>query len=217
MGWIVAFALAAAALAALWRLGRLDRGGLQLVAAALLLGLAGYAWQGRPALRGSPKSAAQRQPLPETGFMLLRRELLGRFDTADRWLSISEGFHRRGDSREAAGVIRSAIRAHPRNYQLWIGYGTELLVHGRGMTPAAQLAFQRAGELAPGHPAPPFFFAAALAETGDLDTAEAIWRTLLARPSTSPAWRAALQRQVALVDRARAIAAAQAEQQRRRP
>ena len=41
MGWLILLALALAAFAAIWRLGGLDRAGVQLLAAALLLALAG--------------------------------------------------------------------------------------------------------------------------------------------------------------------------------
>lgn len=206
MGWLIVLILAAAALAAIWRFGRLDRGALQLTAAALLLGLAGYAWQGRPMLAGAPSRAMAPRPLPETGFMQLRRDLIGQFDTADRWLTISESIHRRGNSADAAGAIRSAIREHPDNFILWIGYGYALAVHSNGLTPASQLAFKRAAAMAPDHPAPPFFYARLLAETGDLEEAERIWRGMLASGLESGKWRAALEEQLALVTQARAMA-----------
>ena len=123
MGWLIILLMAAAALVAIWRFAALDRAGLQLVAAALLLGLAGYAWQGRPMLAGAPRSAAAPRPLPETGFMLMRRDLLGQFGGADRWLNISESYHRRGNSKDAAGIIRSGLRSRPTDPVLWVGYG----------------------------------------------------------------------------------------------
>lgn len=206
MGWLIVLVLAAVAFAAIWRFGRLDAGGLQLTAAALLLALAGYAWQGRPMLEGAPRHAAAPRPLPETGFMQLRRDLVGQFDTADRWLTISESIHRRGNSGDAAGAIRSAIREHPDNFILWIGYGYALAVHSNGLTPASQLAFKRAAALAPDHPAPPFFYARLLAETGDLEEAERIWRSQLAGELESGKWRAAIEEQLTLVARARAMA-----------
>ncbi|MFN3388006.1 MAG: tetratricopeptide repeat protein [Allosphingosinicella sp.] len=208
MGWLIVLLLAAAAFAAIWRYGRLDRGGLQLTAAALLLALAGYAWQGRPMLEGTSSRAIAPRPLPETGFMQLRRDLVGQFDTADRWLTISESIHRRGNSADAAGAIRSAIREHPDNFVLWIGYGYALAVHAGGLTPASQLAFKRAATIAPDHPAPSFFYARLLAETGDLDEAERIWRGMLQGDPESDKWRAALEAQLALVVQARAIAGA---------
>lgn len=47
MGWLILLALVAASLAALWAL-RVRQGMLTGAAAALMLGAAGYALQGRP-------------------------------------------------------------------------------------------------------------------------------------------------------------------------
>lgn len=206
MGWIVLLALALAAFAAVWRFGRLDIAGLQLLAAALLLALAGYAWQGRPGLGGSPKAPPATEEVPDSTFTEMRGDMLGRFDTADRWLTIAETFQRRGDTRGGAGVIRSALRAHPENAILWIGYGNALVIHSGGLiTPAAQLAFDRAAQLAPDHPAPRFFFGLALAQSGRLDEAERVWRDLLATAPPDAGWRAGVEAQLEQLEQARAM------------
>jgi cytochrome c-type biogenesis protein CcmH/NrfG len=206
MGLLVLLVLAVAAFVAVWRLGRLDRTGAQFLASALLLAGAGYAWQGSPGLAGSPKAPPETQDLPETAFAQMRQDMLGRFDTADRWLTIAEGFQRRGDTRGGAGVIRSALRAHPDNAILWVGYGNALVVHSGGlMTPAAQLAFERAAELAPDHPAPRFFFGLALAQSGRLDEAQRIWSELVAGAPADAPWRAQVEQQLQALEQARAM------------
>ena len=206
MGWIILLVLALAAFAAIWRFGRLDGAGVQLLAAALLLALAGYAWQGRPSLAGSPKRPPEAQSLPDSAFAQMRQDMLGRFDTADRWLTIAEGFQRRGDTRGGAGLIRSALREHPDNAILWIGYGNALVIHAGGMiTPAAQLAFEKAAQLAPQHPAPRFFFGLALAQSGRLDEAERTWRDLLATAPPGAQWRAGVEAQLEQLEQARAM------------
>lgn len=205
MAWLLLALLAGGAFVAIWRFGRLDRAGLQLLAAALLLALAGYAWQGRPGLAGSPRAAAARPPVPETAFTTLRRDMFGSFDTADRWLIIAEGRLRRGDTREAAGAIRAAIRAHPRNAILRTGYGDALVLHGGGvLSPAADLAFRRAVSLAPEHPGPRLFHGIALAQNGRLEEAERRWRQALAlTPATAP-WREGREGPIEAVAQARA-------------
>lgn len=206
MGLLVLLVLAVAAFAAIWRFGRLDRAGIQFLASALLLACAGYAWQGSPGLGGSPRPPPETQDLPETAFARMRQDMLGRFDTADRWLTIAEGFQRRGDTRGGAGVIRSALREHPGNAILWVGYGNALVVHAGGlMTPAAQLAFERAATLAPDHPAPRFFFGLALAQSGRLDEAERIWRDLVATAPADAPWRPQVEQQLQMLEQARAI------------
>jgi len=206
MAWLILLVLALAAFGAIWRFSRLDSAGLQLLAAALLLALAGYAWQGRPGFAGSPKAAPETEPVPDSAFAQMRQDMLGRFDTADRWLTIAEVFQRRGDTRGGAGLIRSALREHPRNATLWIGYGNALVMHAGGMiTPAAQLAFERAAGLAPEHPAPRFFFGLALAQSGRLDEAERVWRELLARAPPDARWRAGVEAQLQQLQQARAM------------
>ena len=58
MGWLFAIGLAALAWTLLWRSGRVPRAALEIVAAALLLALAGYAWQGNPGMAGKPVAQA---------------------------------------------------------------------------------------------------------------------------------------------------------------
>ena len=206
MGWLILLVLALAAFAAIWRFGRLDPAGVQLLAAALLLALAGYAWQGRPGLGGSPRPPPEAQALPDSVFARMRQDMLGRFDTADRWLTIAEGFQRRGDTRGGAGLIRSALREHPDNSILWIGYGNALVIHSGGLiTPAAQLAFERAAQLAPDHPAPRFFFGLALAQSGRLAEAERLWRELLASAPPDAGWKAGVEAQLQQLEQARAM------------
>ncbi len=204
MGLLVLLVLALAAFVLIWRFGGLDRAGAQFLASALLLAGAGYAWQGSPGLAGSPKKPPETQDLPESAFSQMRQNMLGRFDTADRWLTIAEGFQRRGDTRGGAGVIRSALRAHPDNAILWVGYGNALVVHSGGLiTPAAQLAFERAATLAPDHPAPRFFFGLALAQSGRLDEADRIWRDLVATAPADAPWRAQVEQQLQMLEQAR--------------
>lgn len=205
MGLAVLLLLALAAFAAIWRLARLDRSGLQLVASALLLAGAGYAWQGSPGLGGSPQAAAERPPVPETAFAALRKDMFGRFDNADRWLTMSERYLSRGETRQAAGLIRSAIRAHPENAILWTGYGDALVLHGNGvLSPAADLAFRRAVSLAPKHPGPRIFHGVALAQNGRLEEAELRWRQALALSPADAPWREGLERQIEMAREARA-------------
>jgi cytochrome c-type biogenesis protein CcmH/NrfG len=205
MGLIALLVLALASFAAIWRFGTLDRAGLQLLAAAMLLAGAGYAWQGSPGLPGSPRAAAERPPLPETAFATLRKDMFGQFDRADWWLGLAEARLRSGNTREAAGVIRSGIRANPRNATLWTGYADVLVLHSGGaLSPAADLAFRRAVSLAPRHPGPRIFHGIALAQNGRFEEAELRWRQALALSPPNAAWREGLERQIEMVRQARA-------------
>lgn len=180
MGLAIAIALALAVLLALWRLGGIGRVGVQLVAAALFVALAGYAWQGRPNLPGARPLRATAQQPDETEFSRTREALLGRFDQASLWLTLADSYARRGQTQNAVGILRSGIRAHPRDADLWTGLGNALVAHADGLlTPAAELAFRRAREFAPGHPGPPYYYGMALAENGRFAEAEALWQKIV--------------------------------------
>ena len=58
MGWIFASGFVLLALLALAASKRMTRLALELAAAILLAGIAGYAWQGSPAMPGNPVSHA---------------------------------------------------------------------------------------------------------------------------------------------------------------
>ena len=198
-GLFIVLLLAAVALG-LMRLSGLRGGPLSFAAAALMLGAAGYALTGRPGLEGSPRAdqAAAAAPIPLTD---ARQLFLGRFNASDHWLIISDSLASRGKTQDAVGILNSAIRAHPRDYGLWVGLGNALTDHARGLTPAARLAFQRARELAPNAPAPDYFEGLALLRSGDPAAAYAMWGNLLERAPANAQWRPLVADGVALIER----------------
>ncbi|MGE0179259.1 MAG: tetratricopeptide repeat protein [Sphingomonas sp.] len=203
MGWLVLLILALLTFAGLWFFIR-DKAAVQLLGAALLIALAGYAWQGRPGLAGRPKTAPERQQVPESEFSAMRQNLLGRFDRAAAWLTMAEGFQRRGDTRTGVEVIQAGLRDSPQDADLWVGLGNALVVHANGMmSPAAQLAFQRAARIAPDHPGPAFFYGLALAQGGNYAEAERVWRQLLASAPPNAPYRATIEERLRAIDEAR--------------
>jgi cytochrome c-type biogenesis protein CcmH/NrfG len=204
MGWIILLVLAFVLVVVLWRVARLQSGPLQLLLAAVLVALAGYAWQGQPGQAGAPRVAGQKQA-PPNPFAEVRRDLFGGFDAADRWLTIAESYQRRGDTAGGAGVLRSAIRAHPRNATLWTGYGNALMLHGGGaISPAADLAFRRALTLAPRHPAPRLFYGMALLTGGRFADSERVWKEALALAPPDARYRPGIEQQLQMITQARA-------------
>lgn len=191
--------------AGLWRFAAPDKGALQFLAAGLLLALAGYSWQGKPGLAGSPRTAPERRPVAQEGFTAAREDLLGRFDRAWGWMNLAESLQRRGDTQGGAQVLESALRRNPRDADLWVGLGNALVVHGGGlMGPAAQLAFSRAARLAPDHPGPRFFYGLALAQGGNYDEAERIWRALIAAAPADAQYRRLIEERLQALQQARA-------------
>jgi cytochrome c-type biogenesis protein CcmH/NrfG len=209
VGWLLILMLAAIVLAGLWKFARFDRASLQLLGAALLVALAGYAWQGKPALSGQPVPPPVRKQLPDSAFSQTRGAMLGQFDTASAWLTLAESYQREGDTRGGAQILESALKKLPNDPDLWVGLGNALVIHAGGMmNPSAELAFQRASKIAPDHPGPKFFFGLALAQGGKYDEAERLWRGLLDTSPGSVSWRPMVEERLAMLDQARAASAA---------
>ena len=193
-GWLALALLVALGLAAFRLLG--VRGAMfQLAAAALLVGAAGYALQGRPGVPSSERAAqASRQAIPLAN---ARRAFFGEIGGSSHWLMLSDSMAGRGKTADAAGILRSAVREHPGDPVLWIGLGNALVDHVGVLTPAAQLAYERAAALAPGHPAPPFFYGIALARSGEREAAVKLWRQMLAEAPADASWRPLVEDAVA--------------------
>jgi cytochrome c-type biogenesis protein CcmH len=208
MAWLPVVLLVLALAAGLYPFLRKDKGSLQFLAAALLLGLAGYSWQGHPGQAGSPKAAQGAGSVPDDDFATLHPDLLGRFDRASSWMTLADADRRSGNPLGSAQILESAVRANPRNFALWTAYAYALVASNDNlMSPASQLAFERAGRLAPDHPGPLFFYGLALSRGGNWDQAEQIWREQLqglGNGNTYPAFRAVLQERLAAIQQARA-------------
>ena len=168
-GW-VAFALIAVTTAALLALLRLPRSLWPLGGAALLLGAAGYAWQGDPALPASAPAAAAPQPLSDA-YIKARNELFGQFGGESMYFGVSDAALRVGDTDTAARILTGGVDYKPDNAAMWSELGTVIALHDRTVSPAAAIVFRRAIALAPDHPGPPFFFALAYIRAGQAEAA----------------------------------------------
>ena len=194
MGWAILAVVLAGALGLLW-LQRVRGGMLTAAAASLLLGASGYAFQGRPDLPGGPARSVDKSdifPLTDA-----RHAFFGHFTPAESWLRISEALARDGKSEDAVGILQNAARRYPGDPQLWIGLGNALVDHAHALTPPAELAYRRAAQLVPGHPAPAFFYGLALARSGDREGAVAIWRDVLQKAPANAQWRPLVEQGVA--------------------
>lgn len=194
MGWIILLLLMGASLGLLWLLG-VRSGLLTASAAALLLGASGYALQGRPDRPGVPAQSGEGHdifPLTDA-----RHAFFGYFTPAESWLRMSEALARDGRSEDAVGILQNAVKRYPGDPQLWIGLGNALVDHARGITPPAELAYKRAEQLVPGHPAAPFFYGLALARSGDRVAAVEMWRNILKAAPKDAQWRPLVEKGVA--------------------
>ncbi len=166
-----------------------------IILGGLVLGLAGYLVAGQPMMpsRPAPPRAVEANIAPELD--KAREQLLARMGDAALWMSFSDLLVRQGKADEAIEGLRMATRAMPDNADLWVTYGNVLLQHANGqMTPAAQLAFSRASEANPNHPAPLYFLALAWLQAGEPDEALKVMQVLEARSPPDAPWRPRLER-----------------------
>ena len=182
---------------ALLLLGRMPGRARIPLATAITLGLIGYVVTGHPGMAGAP---VQRGEPPGFGEELVdpRQGMSERFGPAAQWLGMSDGLMRMGRTESAAQLLEQGLRRYPRNVDLWVAYGNALVAHSGGlMTPAAAMAFERAGAIDPSHPAPPFFSGLAMAQSGDVEGARRVWQALLDRSPADAPWREDLTQRLA--------------------
>ena len=109
MGWIIALGLAVAAFALLVLAFKAPRGGWEAIGAALMLGIAGFAWQARPAQPGAPKLAQEAKPKDAAALVAARQELAKQSgQMPNSWMVIADAFARNGQFGDAAGVVLGA-------------------------------------------------------------------------------------------------------------
>lgn len=189
---------------------RMNSGQKSLLGAAIMVGITGYLLVGNPGLPGSTVANPE-----ATGFgEKLEKPLKGMASStggASQWLAMSDGFMRSGHPYLAAQALAEAVRRYPDKVDLWVAYGNAMVAHSGGiMTPAAAMAFDRAGAIDPTHPAPPFFAGLAMAQGGDVDGARVVWSELMKRTPEGAPWRADLMQRLAALPPARAVAPASA-------
>lgn len=205
MGWLMLLLLAAATMLALVLIARPKRGAVELLAAALILGVAGYAWQGSPGLPGKPTPPRAGHPAADTLFAEERGTWLGTVGPEIQVLDAADNLIKANDPDYAIGIVRGAIARAPDSMILWLGLANALVTYADGtVTPPARYAFEHASGLAPGNPAPAYFMALDYAQMGDLDTAEKIWRSILATSPADAPWRPIVTEKLAVLARVRA-------------
>lgn len=201
MAWIIVALVAILIMAGMIWLGKLPRKAWELSGAALFIGIAGYAWQGQPSLAGSPKEPVEKLSLFDEDLAKQRDEMGGNFGDARAWLVLADAQSRQGKFATAATALSKGLETYPDDVDLWVALGNALVGHSNGLlTPASQFAYQKAATFSPDHPAPPFFLGLALATSGQLPQARAIWAELLERSPPEAEWREDLTGRLARID-----------------
>jgi len=201
MGWVLAIGLAAVCFAVLLIVFRLPRQCWEATAAALLLGLAGYALQGNPAQPGAGKAPPEEVDAPDTAPGAAERKAGPRGPLGDPLLMTAAAFARHGKYADAADFARAAADKDAGNGDAWLALANYLVGHAEGnLTPAALYSYGQAEATSPGNPAPAYFLGLALAQAGQLEQGRAVWADLLARSPKEAPWREDLAAKLASLD-----------------
>lgn len=200
MGWVmlVLIALTTAALLAFLGVPRLL---WPLAGAALMLGAAGYAWQGQPDLSAQPVAADAVKLPPSDAYKKLRDTFFGRFGGDSMYFGISDVALANGDTDFAARALTGGVDYAPQNAAMWNELGNIIALHDGGVvSPAAQLAYRRAMLLAPRNPGPPLFLGLAYIRAGEYAKARPLWVHALALTPKDASYRDEITRRLALLD-----------------
>lgn len=201
MIWVFVIGLAVILFVLIAVVLKAPRSGWEVIGAALLLGIAGYGWQGSPGLRGAPKAAAEQAAggaAAAAAAEVEARQKLAKGDPmADKHVVIADALARHGQFADAAEVLRGAVERDPDNADAWLAMANSLVGHAEGtISPAAVFAYDEAARAAPGSPGPGFFKGLALIRSGQLEEGRKTWAALLAQTPADAPWRADLQQRL---------------------
>jgi cytochrome c-type biogenesis protein CcmH len=190
MTWLALAALAIAVFVALLALRGRPRDGWEALAAALMVGLAGYALQGQPTVPSAPKAQVTKAPENADSMVAERQNMSGADPTQNKWLVIGDALARQGNYADAATVLRGAVEANPKDSEAWLALANALSGHAQGsLSPAALYAYRQAAAADPKAPGPPFFLGLAMARAGRFDETRSLWAQLLAHAPADAKWR----------------------------
>lgn len=198
-GWMFLALLAVVIVIAIRQFAQLPRGGIELVLAAVLTGIAGYAWQGQPGMAGVPVQSAEKAVEPDARAVVTRRMMTDQYGDAAKVANFADLLDSWGKTREAVIAVKTGLRKEPRNSDLWVALGNTLVAHGGNrLSPAAELAYARAAALAPNAPAPAYFRGLALAKSGRIEEAAQTWAMLLNGTPKDAPWRGDVEARLAI-------------------
>ncbi len=202
MSWILAIMLALAAFALGAFVFGVARRGWTTLAAALALGLAGYAMQATPGVPGSPAEDVRQRDQADWAYVDARKEMVANADrSTSSQMIVADALARQGQYANAAAMLREAVRRNPRDAEAWLALGNALVEHADGaLTQPALLAYRRAAELDPASAGPGNFIGFALIRQGRLMEARQVWQATLESAAADAPGRATLEGRLARLD-----------------
>jgi len=202
MSWLLAIALALAAFAlAAFGLRVAPRAWTSL-AAALALGLAGYALQASPSLPGAPAPPRTQGDLPGEALKSARQAFIAPGDRSrSPRLLTADAFAARGQYANAAALMGGALEQNPQDAEAWLALGNVLVEHAEGrVTEPALYAYRRASEVDPAAVGPGYFLGFGLLRQGSIAEGRTVWAQTLASTPADAAGRSLLAERLAGLD-----------------
>jgi cytochrome c-type biogenesis protein CcmH len=202
MTWVMVILVALAAFGFAVVALRVPRIGWTTFAAALALGLAGYALQASPGLPGAPAAAAKAPDQIDWAFVDERREMVAESQRSrNPRMIVADALARQGQYGNAAALLRAAVTDNPADGDAWLALGNALVEHADGaLTRPALLAYRQAEAVAPGTVGPGYFLGLALIRQGRIMEARGAWQATLDDAATDAAGRAALAERLGRLD-----------------
>ena len=212
MFWLSIAALTLAAFAVGALLLRTKRNLWSLLAAVMVFGLAGYAWQGSPGYVSAPAKALLPEQQDGNALVDARRAFFEETDVPSNFVIVADGFMRRGEFERAAGILGGVVAENPDDGEAWLALHLALVEHAGGRkTKPSDFALKQAGTALKDNPGPAFFAGVDALRAGEIAQTREIWAEALARTEEDTPGRDYLAERVEGLDR---MLEALAEQQR---
>ena len=202
MSWLLAIALAGGAFALAAFVFRVTPRAWSALAAALALGLAGYALQASPSLPGAPAAPRTGSDMPGETLKQARQAMVspGQRSNSARLLT-ADAFAARGRYADAATLLRGAVAENPRDAEAWLALGNVLVEHAEGrVTEPALFAYRRAAVSDPTGIGPGYFLGLSLLRQGSIVEGRNAWAETLAQAPEDAAGREVLAEQLNRLD-----------------
>lgn len=166
----------------------------QLIAASLVLGSSAYIAASRLDWLSPSSDAVVASFDRGPALVAARQSLSDGPANLNQWIVIGDAMARRGRFGDAAEVLLGAVESRPHDPQGWLALGDALYGHAGGqLSPAAELAYERADRAAARGGAPPLLVGSAMERSGRAELAARWWRRRLSQAPADAPWRAALE------------------------
>ena len=194
--WIVVAPFALILCIAIILAGRLPRKLWEMCAAFLVLGLAGYAFQGSPNLAAAPQAAIERDNAAASQLIEIREQMAGTFAGSKNWTILGDSLARKGNYKLAMSVVGSGLKKQPKNADLWAAQGLYAMLANNGrIGEPSELAFAKARKFNPNLAAPDYFEGLNALTDGEVLTTLEKWDAALAKAPKDSKWAVTMQQQ----------------------